>query len=244
MRAVSRFNVRGEDEMIQLLCVLGIISAVVVVLANAMLANHFKKIERSLAIYHDSKIYKNALETAFLDGLIKAYKELTSIENETMDVSVLIESIFYDYKIGKFKYKLIQGIATKGQVLVWMILFFQIALEVIRLTTDPSIHSSMFYIIGTAIICIILTVRSLFRNVDEEKNQLLIKIKHYLVNTYPVEMKEKAYRDEITQLTSRINKLEVELAACNKETVTKETIQPSIKEEDVRLLLKQIDKPL
>lgn len=222
---------------------LGVSMAILIRLANRMLDNHFAKLERSLTIYNDPKIYKTELDTAFLDTVITKYKQLDPEALHKADIDLLIETTFYEQSIGKFKYKLIHNLSSKGQIILWMILFFQIMLEVNAVVDAPRV-ANRFYIIGLGIIALILAISNLFADSHAEQTQLLTKIKNYVVNTYPLEIKEKHYQDNINKLTSRIDKLEAELARYNDPIVPEADVPITIKEEDIKVLLKNFDKAL
>lgn len=226
--------------MIGVLFGINTILALVVAFTTHMLQNHFSKIGKSVDIYLNRKAYKPESEIAFIRDLIEKYKHAYEAgENGHIEVETMIQNAFYKLRIGKFSYITVQNIALKCKFIIWGIFFIQICMEILSNTPGRSI-SNFILIIASTILCIIIALMSIFRNIIEQREQLFIKIQDFIVNTYPTQMKWKDKQKDVKALLSRIEALEAELEEYHMDNkdIQQET---QIKEEDIKILLSKID---
>ena len=226
--------------MIGVLFGINTILALVIAFTTHMLQNHFNKISKSMDIYLNPKAYKPESEIAFIRDLIEKYKHAYEAEgNGHIEVETMIQNAFYKLRIGKFSYITIQNIALKCKFIMWGIFFIQICMEILSNTPGRSI-SNFILIISSTILCVIIALMSIFRNIVEQREQLFIKVQDFIVNTYPTEMKWKDRQKDVKALLSRIEALEAELEEYHVDSKDmKEDTQ--IKEEDIKILLSKID---
>lgn len=217
--------------------------ALAVAFATTMLQNHFSKIEKSIEIYHNPKAYKTESEIAFIRDLTEKYQKACETgESEYIDVEAMIQVAFYKKKVGKFSYQSVQNVAIKSKLLMWGIACAQIVLEILSTKPGQSIPHFIFIVMST-VLCIMITLLSIFKGVNEEKEQLFIKIQDYIRNTYPTELKWKEKQKDVKALLDKIEKLEAELEEYQSDKKVS-TQEKQIKEEDIKMLLNHIDMNL
>ncbi|MGL4736132.1 MAG: hypothetical protein ACRCW2_01640 [Cellulosilyticaceae bacterium] len=202
--------------MISVLFGVNVFICIITFLATSMLQNHFNKIHRSMAIYLDTKAYRPNSEVSFINKVLTRYQELSSSQSEEkvivphIDVEVMIHKALYEEHIGKFSYLGVQSMANKGKVVMWGILIVQIALDIMSGQPGRSVINFIFIVASTAL-CMVATLYSIIKSVCDKREQLVIKVHDYVVNTYPVDLLERTKQQEIKELMERIQKLESEL---------------------------------
>lgn len=185
--------------------------ALIVSFTTSMLQNHFNKISRSVDIYLNPKAYKPESEIAFIRDLIEKYEFIYHTrEDETIEVATMIKNVFYKLKIGKFSYIAIQNIAVQSKFLMWALLCAQILMQIFNPVQERFI-SHLILIIASGLLCGLVTLMGILKNVVEQRKALFIKIEDFLVNVYPTQMKWKDKQKDVQVLLSRIEALETEL---------------------------------
>ena len=226
--------------MIGVLFGINIVLALVIAFTTRMLQNHFSKLSKSVDIYLNPKAYKPESEIAFIRDLIEKYKYAYEAgENEHIEVETMIQNAFYKLRIGKFSYTTIQNMALKCKFIMWGILFIQVCIEILSNTPGKSI-SNFIFIIASTVLCIMIALMSILKNVVEQREQFFIKVQDFIVNIYPTQMKWKDKEKDVKALLSRIEALEAELEGYHMDNkdIQKET---PIREEDIKMLLSKID---
>lgn len=214
--------------------------ALAVAFTTTMLQNHFNKIQRSMQIYLNSKAYKTESDIAFIRDLIDKYQKAYKAQNGTnIDVEAMIQVAFYEKKIGKFPYAIVQNINIKSKLVMWGILFVQISFEILSRTPGQSIPNFIF-IVSSTILCVIITFLGILKSVNEKREQLFVQIQDYITNTYPTEMNWVDKQKDVKVLLERIEKLEAELEAYQEDS-TIPAKEKQIKEADIKMLLSKID---
>lgn len=214
--------------------------ALAVTFTTTMLQNHFNKIDRSMQVYLNPKAYKTESDTAFIRDLIDKYQKAYKAQDGAhIDLEAMIQVAFYRKKVGKFSYAVVQNIAIKSKLVMWGILFVQIAFEILSAAPGQSIPKFIF-IVSSTILCVIITFLGILKNINEEREQLFVKIQDYITNTYPAEMNGKDKQKDVKVLLEKIEKLEAELEAYQGDSEM--TVQDKkIKEADIKMLLSKID---
>lgn len=214
--------------------------ALAVAFTTTMLQNHFNKIDRSMQVYLNPKAYKTESDTAFIRNLIDKYQKAYKAQDGVyIDLEAMIQVAFYGKKVGKFSYAVVQNIAIKSKLVMWGILFVQIAFEILSVAPGQSIPK-FFFIVSSIILCVIITFLGILKNINEEREQLFVKIQDYIKNTYPAEMNGKDKQKDVKALLEKIEKLEAELEAYQGDSEM--TVQnKKIKEADIKMLLSKID---
>lgn len=229
--------------MIGVLFAVNTMLALAIAFATTMLQNHFSKIEKSIQTYLNPKAYKPESEVAFIRDLIEKYqKSYEAHEDANIDVESMIQVAFYKEKVGKFSYAMVQNIAVKSRLVMWVILFMQITLEILSTRPGQSI-SNFILIVMSTVLCIMTTFLGIFKNVAEEREQLFIKLQDFIINTYPTEMKWKDKQKDVKALLDRIEVLEAELAGYQENSEISQQ-EKQIKEVDIKMLLSKIDLTL
>lgn len=209
--------------MISVLFGVNVLICIITFLTTSMLQNHFNKIHRSMVIYLDNRAYRPNSEVSFVNKVLSRYQELSSNRTEEeaivphIDVEVMIYNALYEEHIGKFSYLGVQSMATRGKVVMWAILVIQIALEIMGGQPGRSVVNFIF-IVASTLICMIVTLYSIIKSVPEKRQQLVVKVHDYIVNTYPVDLLERTKQQEIKELMERIQKLEGELETYQQNT--------------------------
>lgn len=196
-----------------------------------------------MVIYLDTKAYKPNSEVSFITKVLKRYQELS--RNQTaeqaivphIDVEVMIHKALYEENIGKFSYLGVQSIAIKGKVIMWAILIVQIALEIMSGQPGRSVVNFIF-IVGSTMLCMVVTLYSIVKSVLDKREQLVVKVHDYVVNTYPVDLLERTKQQEIKELMERIQKLEDELETYQQHS---EPPQEKMSGQELMHLLSEID---
>lgn len=198
--------------MIKVLTITNIGIALMILLAARMLQHHFKRIERYSEIYADKKVYKGEAEIRFISLLVEKYHEISGHIKERADVSVMVSKAFYNEKVGCFKYTTVQSIATKGKVIMWILLMIQVGTELI---TQAPIHTKINFIMimSNTLLCMVMTLFGVIKSIPEERDKLLIKLADYIVNTYPAELEWRKQQQGIKELQSKVEELQQELAS-------------------------------
>lgn len=226
--------------MIGVLFGINAVMALIVTFTTRMLQNHFNKINKSIQIYLNPKAYKTESEIDFIRSLIEKYQRIYEAQNgENIEVETMIQNAFYEKRIGRFAYITVQNIALKSKLIMWGILSIQVLMEILGKAPGSSITNFIF-IIASTILCLIISLMSVIRNVSEEREQLFIKIQDFVMNTYPTEMKWKDKQKDVKALLARIDELETELEQYH--MGNEELPQPTqINEADIKILLSKID---
>lgn len=223
--------------------------AIVILFTSSMLQNHFTKLEKSIAIYTDTKAYKPERYIDFISKLIERYKVLSQEKLKKIDIETMILKALYEEKVGKFFYVHIQSIALQGRAIMWAVLVVQITFEILGKNPGQSI-SHFIYIVASTFLCMIITLMSVFKSIRDQRDQLVIKMQDYIVNAYPVEVSWKNKQKNIKELLGRIEKLENELESYqnneDRETTTEMLAEAEVpvdrlKEEDIKNLLEKFD---
>lgn len=221
--------------MIGVLFGVNILLALGIGLTTAMLQNYFNKIEKSLTIYGNPKAYKPQSHIAFIDGLIEKFRNLAEADEEVVEPEYIIQERFSKEKIGVFSYQKVHRLATKGKVMVWGVLAIQMMIELMSKMPGQSI-SDFIYIVGSTLICMLITLIDVVKNVSEQKNKLVEKIKEYIFNTYPNELDQRHKQKAYQELMEKLDHLEFE-------PVDQEDKQEEwLAEEDIKTLLQELDK--
>lgn len=229
--------------MIAVLFGINVLLCITTFLATSMLQNHFKKIHRSMTIYLDSKAYKPSSEISFLTKVLKRYQELShGREGQAtivphIDVEVMLHKALYEEKIGKFSYLGVQTMAVKGKVIMWAIVVVQIGLEIAGGEPGRSLNNFIF-IVASTLICMLVTLYAIIKSVPEHREQLIVKVHDYIVNTYPSDLLGRSKQQEIKELMERIQKLEDELENYHQHPEVKED---KLNGKEIMHLLKEID---
>ncbi|MEF9958822.1 MAG: hypothetical protein RR448_03975 [Niameybacter sp.] len=226
--------------MIGVLFGINTVLALIVAFTTRMLQNHFEKINKSIQVYLNPKAYKTESDITFIRKLIEKYQRIYEAQDgENIEVETMIQTAFYETRIGRFSYITIQNIALRCKLIMWTILFVQVCIEILSKAPGRSI-SNFILIIASTVLCLIVALMGVFRNIIEEREQLFIKVQDFIVNTYPTELKWKDKQKDIKALLARIEELETELEAYH---IGDQKIQqdPHIKENDIKILLSQID---
>lgn len=227
--------------MLELFLGINIGLSFIILFTNSMIQNHFKKIHRNISVYADKKVYKSQTDTQFLDTLLERYYLIIGYNQQELDVEVLVSKSFYEERVGKFRYTLIESIAIHGKAVMWTLMASQIGIEL--LTQLPSYPKRDFImIIANTLLCMIITLMSVIRSVPEEREKLITRISDYVVNTYPAEVEWQKQQQNIRKLEQKIEELQEELeSSCKEPKINK--VQESKKEviESKKELLKERD---
>lgn len=227
--------------MIGALFIINTVVALVIGFTMSMLKNHFSRIEKSMEIYDNPKIYKTKSDTEFIGELIERYKKLDQVAKKTIDIDTMIEASFYKQKIGKFSYLAVQNVATKGTVIIWIILATQIGLEVLSPIPGSSI-TNFICIVSNTLICLLLTLAHVFKGINDQKSHLFVKIRDYILNIYPASIAEKDHQKDMKALLDRIQKLETELENYQGESAAgQDDDANSLHEEDIKVFLEKLN---
>lgn len=236
--------------MIELFFGLNIGMAFITLLTISMLNNHFQKIDKWIDRYADKKAYKQQEDMRFVNLVLERYEVITSNQGKCIDVGILVKKTFYEEKIGKFRYTLIESIALRGKILMWAILFGQIGIELIgKVPAYPK--RDVIMIIANTLICMIITLVGVIRGLVEERERVLSKIEDYIVNTYPAEIQWEKNREDVKKLYERIEYLQGELqgyqqresnvAVETEKETSKEKTKEFLKEKDIISLLEKFN---
>ena len=226
--------------MIGVLFGINVLIALIIIFATTMLQNHFRKIEKSIAIYHNPKAYKTGSDIAFIRDLTEKYQKVYELgESGHIDLGAMIQTAFYAKKVGKFPYYRVQNIALKGKWIMWGILGIQVVLGILSMSTKSFILNLIFLVMS-ALLCLVITLLGIFKGIHEQREQLFIKLQDYITNTYPTEMKWLEKQKDVKVLLDKIEKLEDELQEY-RQANTVVSNEKSIREEDIKKVLNQID---
>ena len=151
----------------------------------------------------------------------------------------MIQAAFYEKKVGKFPYYVVQNIAIKSKLIMWIVLCIQIVLEILSTKPGYSISNFIFIVVST-VLCIMITLLGIFKGIHEQREQLFIKLQDYVRNTYPTEIKWIEKQKDVKVLLDKIEKLETELQEYQQAKVVSSN-EEHIREEDIKMLLSQID---
>ncbi|MDA3730479.1 hypothetical protein PBV87_03025 [Niameybacter massiliensis] len=226
--------------MIGVLFGINALLALIVTFTTRMLQNHFEKINKSIQVYLNPKAYKTESEIDFIRNLIDKYQRVFEAQNgENIEVETMVQNAFYEKRIGRFSYITIQNIALKSKLVMWGALSIQVFIEILSKSPGSSIKNFIF-IIASTILCLIISLMGVIKNIVEEREQLFIKIQDFMINTYPSEMKWKDKQKDVKALLARIEELEAELEQYHmgNEKLPQAT---QINEEDIKILLSKID---
>lgn len=226
--------------MIGVLFGINALLALIVTFTTRMLQNHFEKINKSIQVYLNPKAYKTESEIDFIRNLIDKYQRVFEAQNgENIEVETMVQNAFYEKRIGRFSYIMIQNIALKSKLVMWGVLSIQVFIEILSKSPGSSIKNFIF-IIASTILCLIISLMGVIKNIVEEREQLFIKIQDFMINTYPSEMKWKDKQKDVKALLARIEELEAELEQYHmgNEKLSQAT---QINEEDIKILLSKID---
>lgn len=226
--------------MIGVLFGINALLALIVTFTTRMLQNHFEKINKSIQVYLNPKAYKTESEIDFIRNLIDKYQRVFEAQNgENIEVETMVQNAFYEKRIGRFSYIMIQNIALKSKLVMWGVLSIQVFIEILSKSPGSSIKNFIF-IIASTILCLIISLMGVIKNIVEEREQLFIKIQDFMINTYPSEMKWKDKQKDVKALLARIEELEAELEQYHmgNEKLPQAT---QINEEDIKILLSKID---
>lgn len=196
--------------MVGILLGVNITLGVITVFATSMIQNHFKKIDRSIQIYTDKKVYKSKSDIYFLASLLEKYKLISQYNKHDVDIMVMVTKTFYEEQIGRFKYTKVQSIATKGKVIMWGVLASQMGVQLLRGTITYS-EISFIMIIANSIICMLVALVGVIKSIPEEREKLFIKLEDYIVNIYPAEIEWQDNKNNIKELEIKLRELEEEL---------------------------------
>lgn len=201
---------RGMN-MIGLLLAINIVLSFIILLATSMIQNHFKRIDRSMEIYADKKIYKSRSDTLFLDILLEKYKLIVGYnKNSNVDMAMMIHKAFCEAYIGRFKYTKVQSIANKGKIVMWGMLIIQIGLELLK-GVEAYSKIGFILIIANSLLCMLITLIGVIKGILEERERLTIKLADYIVNTYPAEIEWQREQKNLKELKSEVEHLKEEL---------------------------------
>lgn len=202
--------------MLELFLIINIGLAFVILFTNSMIQNHFKKIHKSISAYANKKIYKSQADTLFLDTLLERYHLILGYNQQKIDIEVLVSKAFYEEKVGKFRYTLVESITTRGKVIMWALLVSQIGIELI--TQLPAYPKRDFImIIASTLLCMIITLMGVIKSIPEEREKLITRISDYVVNTHPAEIEWQKQQQNIKKLEQKIEELQEELEINYKE---------------------------
>ena len=226
--------------MIGVLFGINALLALIVTFTTRMLQNHFEKINKSIQVYLNPKAWETESEIDFIRNLIDKYQRVFEAQNgENIEVETMVQNAFYEKRIGRFSYITIQNIALKSKLVMWGALSIQVFIEILSKSPGSSIKNFIF-IIASTILCLIISLMGVIKNIVEEREQLFIKIQDFMINTYPSEMKWKDKQKDVKALLARIEELEAELEQYHmgNEKLPQAT---QINEEDIKILLSKID---
>lgn len=245
-------EIYGGINMIGILLAINIVLSFIILLATSMIQNHFKKIDRSMKIYADKKMYKSRSDTLFLSSLLEKYKIITEYNKNNVDIQTMVHKAFCEEVIGRFKYTKVQSIANKGKIVMWSILMAQIGLELLKGIASYS-KVSFIMIIANSLICMLITLVGVIKGIPEEREKLIVKLADYIVNTYPAEIEWQREQKNIRELKDQVQYLKEELdnyksevdqkniEVEEKESKIKETIDEILQEKDIIHLLDKIN---
>ncbi len=228
--------------MIIMFLVLNTIAFLCTSLGILMFRNNLKKISRSIDIYLDPKAYKPKSEVKLISVLLDKYNEYE--HKELVDVDSLIESCFYNNKIGKFKVLSIENLASKGKGLLWLSIIAMVVLESLTVGLGASNWNSLFIIISAGL-GITLGFYEIYSDVGMGKKELFLKIKNHLNNEYPQFKINQKEKEEISFLLTKIEQLETKIR--KNETVklqkkeAKKKQEEELQEEDIAQILECFD---
>ena len=226
--------------MIGVLFGINVLIALIIIFATTMLQNHFKKLEKSIMIYHNPKVYKTGSDIAFIRDLMEKYEKAYELgECKKVDLPSMIQASFYEKKVGKFPYYQVQSIALKGKWVMWFVFSIQVLLGVLSSDTQHMTLNSIF-VVASGLIGFIITLLGVFKGIPEQREQLFIKLQDYIMNAYPTEMKYLEKQKDVKVLLDKIEKLEGELEEYRQANMPIEA-EKSLREEDIKKVLNQID---
>ena len=229
--------------MIGVLLGINVLLSFLIVLTTAMVQNHFKKIEKSLAIYADPKAYKPHSQIAFIDG-VKTKIQACDLESAKIEtIERIIQKEFYQQKVGSFQYTTIEKIATKSKLLMWVVLAGQIALEVMAERPGSSMmHFS--WIIISALLCLCFLLVGVIKNITEQREQFFKTIEDYIINIYPTEISKRNKSKDYIALLEKLDALTLEPdeVGVTQEPVVEVGVEAHLKEEDIQQFLHHLDK--
>lgn len=200
-----------------------------VFLATSMFDNHLQNISKSMDICLDPKAYKPERQMKFISALLDKYKDYDDELAMKNGIDALIDDCFYNQNIGIFNLSTIYIIASKGKQLLWASMGLMVLFESVTIGLGESMIHSVLIILSAGL-GLALIFSQLYKNIELEKQRLIIKVKNYLNHTYPHLKSKQKEEKQVSSLMSKINELEGEIEKLEQTTGQK------LKEEKVVLV--------
>ncbi len=193
--------------MIILLFAFNVVIFLSVLLATSMFRNYLKQISSSIDIFLDPKAYKPESQMAFITSLVDKYRIYNKGERIEKELDSLINSCFYQHKIGVFNATTIDVIARKGKQLLLVSMVSMVIFEMVTIGLGQStLHSIL--ILSSAGLGLIMIFFQMIKHIDVKQERLFIKIKEYLQHSYPYLKEKQDQEKQELLLQKKINTLE------------------------------------
>ena len=179
-------------------------------LAVSMFDNHLKNISNSIDIFLDPKAYKAKSQMQFISSLVDKCKDYKNELAMRDGIDTLINECFYNQKIGVFNLSIIYTIASKGKQLLWANIVLMVLFESVTIGLGESLPHAILIVLSGGL-GLILIFSQLYKNIDLEKQKLLIKIRNYLNYTYPYLKSKQKEEKQVSKLINKISQLEDEI---------------------------------
>jgi hypothetical protein len=142
--------------------------------------------------------------------LLQRYQDAQALEEGEVQLDIMLENMFTEEKIGIFNYTTIQGIATRGGMLLWLVGLLQVGLAFLINFGNIS-QVEIVYCVANILLCMTVTLMGVLNDVWEAKQELMYRMEDYVLHAYPVELNNKKEHQVIQTLLERIDELEEKL---------------------------------
>ncbi|WP_070000679.1 hypothetical protein [Cellulosilyticum sp. I15G10I2] len=186
-----------------------LILAAIIIFTTYMMSNKFKGIEISLGIYSSPRAYKTQSHVAFIEKVIKKYKECIDTIGEEANIESIIKSTLYKEYIGKFPFAAVKSIALKATRVMWGIIFLEGIVAFINNTTHEV--PTILIITTSILLTIMIEMFKYIKSVEDQNDVVIMLVQDYLLNVYPMEVRKSLTNKEIVRLRTRVTELEREL---------------------------------
>ncbi|WP_010168423.1 hypothetical protein [Candidatus Epulonipiscium viviparus] len=156
-----------------------------------MQLSYFRRLNYSVLIYTNTKIYKTETQTKFIRQLIEDYSNITSQNAGEIDIYIR-QRIQRDY-IGKFRFSIVENGITKLRRLSYLV----VALNVVWYVYSNK--DSLFLILNLIIFFIVIII-GILTSLKKRKNDIILILKDYILNQYPLETLQNSQTELNKQL--------------------------------------------
>lgn len=178
--------------MLILCLVIEIVMALIIMLANNMMAYCFNKIRTSMKLFGSKRNYKTQTDIAFIEQITKEYEERPM---DDQSLYYIICNALQKSNIGKFSYMMVINIARQGVLLMWGVLAIGGMLMVIN---KISLKEPMTIAITASVsmLTIVMTLYTMIKALPQKEKGIIGEVIHYVKITYPM-IKEKELEKEL-----------------------------------------------